>query len=96
MTAPELSADERARVAAFGIHDAEAVTPAAVAREHGWKAGTRLHGGPVIIGGLKSGGRVDVMITAIGLELVLAIPASGEGAERSITFDARDWVEVTA
>lgn len=26
MTAPELSADERARVAAFGIHDAEALT----------------------------------------------------------------------
>lgn len=46
MTAPELTPRERAIVTRMGIHDTD-LSPAATARERGWKSGTRLHGGPI-------------------------------------------------
>lgn len=80
----ELSPRERALVAAFGIHDAE-MTAAATARARGWKPGTRLHGGPICDRrGREVEKPVDIVITAVGVELVLAIPVSGDGAERSL------------
>lgn len=91
----ELSRRERAVVAEFGIHP-EDTTPAAEARRHGWSAGTRLHGGPIRFRGREVEQAVDVVITAVGLENVLAIPASGDGLERTVTFDAREWTVVGA
>lgn len=86
----ELSRRERAIVAEFGIHP-EDTTPAAEARRRGWVTGTRLHGGPIRVRGVEVEQPVDIVLTAVGLEQVLAIPASGDGAERSVTFDARQW-----
>lgn len=86
----ELSRRERAIVAEFGIHP-EDTTPAAEARRNGWTPGTRLHGGPIRVHGVEVEQPVDIVLTAVGLEQVLAIPASGDGAERSVTFDARQW-----
>lgn len=95
MSAGELSPRERAIVARFGIHDAE-MTAAATARARGWKPGTRLHGGPIRDRrGHEVEKAVDVVLTAVGVERVLAIPAVGDGPERSVTFEAREW-EVTA
>ena len=91
----ELTPAEKARVAAFGIHDAD-MTPAATARERGWGVGTRLHGGPIRVRGREVEQPVDIVLTAVGLELVLAIPVVGDGVERTVGFDAREWVEVTA
>lgn len=89
----ELSRRERAVVAEFGIHP-EDTTPAAEARRHGWVSGTRLHGGPIRVKGVDVEQAVDVVITAVGLEHVLAIPAVGDGGERDLTFDAREWTEI--
>jgi hypothetical protein len=87
----ELTPGERATVARFGIHDAD-LTAAATARSNGWKPGTRLHGGPIRDRrGREVEQAVDVVITAVGIELVLAIPVVGDGAERSVTFNAREW-----
>ena len=87
----ELTPGERATVARFGAHDAD-LSAAAQARGNGWKAGTRLHGGPIRDRrGREVEQAVDVVITAVGVELVLAIPVVGDGAERSISFDARQW-----
>lgn len=86
----ELSRRERAIVAEFGIHP-EGTTPAAEARRNGWTPGTRLHGGPILTRGREAAAPVDVVITAIGLEQVLVIPATGDGAEQTVTFDARMW-----
>lgn len=89
----ELSKHERAVAARFGIHP-EDTTPAAEARRNGWSTGTRLHGGPIRVHGREVEQPVDIVLTAVGLEMVLAIPAVGDGAERSVTFDARLWEAV--